>query len=166
MRSGRFVVRTVVAVIFVAAIAMYLRHVGSAGLGLLEPTLPLQNTDLIAIESTIQLKLPGISAVRNIALLHGKDNTLFLEIIVPDETASKLKATVSARSRAVRHSDVLWGVPPWFAVSEEKVDSAYEEAPLTYVVFCKPDSGTTVIYIRVSSMSERITTGVYNIFTK
>ncbi len=86
MRPSRPVVLGVVGVVLVAAVVMlrwdmirnnsWLRPVS-------EPSRPLEDKDLKEIESAIRLKLPGINAVRNIAILQGKDSTVFLKIVVP-----------------------------------------------------------------------------------
>ena len=132
----------------------------------LGPRRSLTSEDIQAIESTIGLKVPGPETIDKIALLHGKDCSLFIKICVPAECGAAMRGVVSARARAVKHSDVLWSrVIPWFSLAEEKMDVAYEEALGDYTVFEKPFAGTTTIYICVGGISKRIGPGVYRIFT-
>lgn len=171
MHAGRYVVISVagLAVLTCLAVCLWggLFARGWYG-GVLEPRGSLQAGDLVAIEKAIGLKLPAVDAIHDMALIQGKDSFLFLKVSVSSEYAAGLMTTVRSRSRVIRPSRVFGGakVVPWFAVAEDKIAAAFDDNVTGHVVFCVPDSGACVIYIRTCSTSKRMSQGVYDIFTR
>jgi len=132
----------------------------------LEPTHSLQVTDLPAIESAIRLELPDIGAVKAMALIHGKDSTLCLKLVVPFDYGRAMLEAVRARSKPAESSRLspISSVVPWFRIEDGEKAQVFDEGGADYIAFCDPNAETTTIYVTAGSSSERLSPGVYAMF--
>ena len=134
------------------------------------PCRPLRPEHLSALGKAVGFRIPEVDDVENIALLHGKDSTLFIRIVVPNDYARELLRQARARGRAIEASHI--GKAPrdlsWFEVSSDEVVAAFivEDYGYYQIVFCRPRPEGTRLYVEVGSGTKRLSRDVYSIFSR
>ena len=128
----------------------------------LMPSRPLRPGDLPAIESATGLNLPDIRVVKHIAVLHGKDTIIFLELELPEKDAATALEAVKSRAEPLDPSRVFSPTPvvPWFVMPPEGVRAAFAEPNWLSMAFCAPRKGHVAVFV----ISSRGNDALYDIF--
>ena len=143
-----------------------LRRAMNAWGRLYEPTRTLRPADLGAIESTIGLELPNITVVQSIALLHGKDTTLFLKLVVPEKSAESMFRIVEGRCKRMEPERMsgLESAVPWFRFAPGDRPQAFRDPNGFSFAFCQPRNGAVEIFILGGPPHGGLWTALHDIF--